>query len=91
VHALVDRESNQCGSIGRGEGTASENISQRAADLAQCGVGGQSALLGLFAQSSGDGSELVRDSATFEVAPYSDREGRLSVGRETSGTLARAV
>ena len=76
VDALVDREGDEGGAIGRGERTGGENPAERGPDLGEGLVGGETPGVRLPAEPCCHDRELFGHAPTFEVAPHGGVEQR---------------
>src|SRR3954447_5021816 len=70
VDALVDRECDERGAIGGGEGTRRQDGAEAGADLGQGLVGRETTRVRLATESSGHVRQLVGNAAALEVAPH---------------------
>ena len=76
VDAIVDRERDERGAIGRGEGTGSEDSAERGPDLGEGLVGAETAGVRLPAQTCGNDRQLFWNAAAVEIAPHGGVEER---------------
>jgi hypothetical protein len=81
VHALVDREGDERGAIGRGERTGGEDPAQGIPDLGEGLVGGETTGVRLAAETGRHVRQLLGNAAALEVTPH----GRTKEGARFSG------
>lgn len=82
VHALVDRERDERGAIGRGEGTGGEDPAKSISDLGEGLVGGETARVRLATETCRHVRELLGNPAALEVAPHGRTEQRARLAGE---------
>jgi len=82
VHALVDREGDERGPIGRGERTGGEDPAEGIPDLGEGLVGGKATGVRLAAETCRHVRELLGNAAALEVAPHGRTEERARLAGE---------